>query len=182
MNLDEMSDFLKIPSSTYNTYESGKSTPKTNLFDLYEEKTGIDLWKSYKIGIISFNDSGEKMKSIQDERSTIEVDVYYDHTIEDIVYKKKSLIPAFKITCPGARPHSFCVRIGNEFFICRQINKTRMSRRNEYLLVMEKDGQIKTGPFYTTKTAITEVFKAFIISHKLTEEKLMERMLSENGA
>lgn len=189
MSMDEMSDFLKIPSSTYKTYERGKTKLKTDLFSLYEEKIGIDLWNSHKTAKICFTDAREKLKSLRSELSTdIKIDVYLTQTIREVVYSKKSLKPDFKIKYPGVKYPSFIVRIEIGFVICHNIKKTRISIRNHCLLVMKEDQRVETGYFYTEdafvvmkgkKVPISAIFKAFIIIDILDKDDLNECRIKE---
>jgi transcriptional regulator with XRE-family HTH domain len=184
MNLREMFDFLQIPSSTYQAYETGRMRPKLDFYDICEDKLSIDLRMSEKKGALWYTDSGEKMNKIQKERAlNHEADVYFNHSIQDMVYAQYRLKPAFRIMYPGIKPRSICVKTSIGFIICRRILKTGINKRNLSLLIMKQDGQELTGPFHreqsfvaieTRRIAIADIYTAFVISHVFTQDKLTD--------
>jgi hypothetical protein len=103
-----------------------------------------------------------------------ETDVYFNHSIQDLVYIKSTLPPAFKIRHPGAKFNSFCIKTQMGFVICQPVLKSAISHEYQYLLVM-KDGKEETG--YPEEKKIAAVYRAFRITHILSEDELIDRII-----
>jgi transcriptional regulator with XRE-family HTH domain len=187
MTLKQMAAFLSIPSSTYNAYEKGKISPKIEFYELYEARLGIALRRSVKTAIICYTDNGKRMRALQKQfAQPHKIAVYFNHSIQDLVYNKQQQTPAFSITYPDNNLHSFCIGTNAGFAICRPITRTRISKKKQLLLlVMEANGMEETGYFQREdgfvlikgrKIAIKDIYRAFIISNILTGAELTEHI------
>ena len=105
-----------------------------------------------------------------------ETAVYFNHSILDLVYIKEPLPPAFKIRYQGAKFNSFCIKTKIGFVICHPELKTAISFQYQYLLVM-KDGKKITGYLSKKKIDLKTIYKAFRITHKLSEDELIDYII-----
>ena len=187
LSVKEMHKFLGVAFSTYKSYEKGRNKPRPHFYRLYNERTGVDLKISADADKICYTDSGKKMKAIQKVHALRwKIPVYFNHSIQDIVYTATPPPPAFEIIYPGTKRGSFCIRTSIGFVICRNISKSRINRRNLSLVVMKENGLEETGHFHRDgpfvvieerKIAIARIYRVFEISHILPEDELTNRII-----
>jgi hypothetical protein len=167
-----MYKYLKVPASTYISYENKQYNPNASFLKLYRDKLGINLSASIKRNEICYDDFSKMQQVLKDPALHYNIPVYLYHTIQDVLYGEYYIEPSFKIVYPGVAVQSVCLRVQDRFIICR--GTTKVVAGNEYLIV-KKDGK----EMFTTNPLLLEdeIYKIYTIRKELTEEEVIDRCI-----
>jgi hypothetical protein len=167
-----MYKYLKVPASTYISYENKQYNPNAYFLKLYRDKLGINLSVSIKRNEICYDDFSKMQQVLKDPALHYNIPVYLYHTIQDVLYGEYYIEPSFKMVYPGVEVQSVCLRVKERFIICRVTSKVVAD--NEYLVVM-KDGK----DMFTTDPLLleNEIYKMYMISKELMEEEVIDRCI-----
>jgi hypothetical protein len=160
-----MYKYLKVPASTYISYETMLYEPNASIRQVYRDKLGINLTESIRKSRICYSDVSKWKAALRDPALHHTIKVYFYHTIQDMLYGEHLIMPDFKFLYPGTEVHSICVRVQEKFVVCRN---TFMNTPGNSYLVVGKDGREEI----TNEFSRDDIYKAFVISREFSEEEL----------
>jgi transcriptional regulator with XRE-family HTH domain len=170
-----MYKYLKVPASTYISYENMQYNPNSSFLKLYRDKLGVNLSESIRKDKICYADFSIMEKVLRDPTLHYNIPVYLYHTIQDVLFGQYYVPPSFKIVYARTALQSLCLRVKERFIFCRPTYK--IIPGFEYLVIL-KDG---TDVFSNNPKALSEdTFRMYVIINELTEEEVMEKCI-ESG-